>query len=70
MLFLALYCVFNSMEQLSFDTPEETDVVRRFLMWARINAEEREKEERHGRRQKKGKGSSAEGETPNSIQTK
>ena len=29
MLFLALYRVFNNMETLSFDNPEETDIISR-----------------------------------------
>ena len=29
MMFLALYCVFKNMERLSFDSPAETDIVKR-----------------------------------------
>ena len=35
-LFMALYHVFKSMEQLSFDSPTRTDVVRRFLSFTKV----------------------------------
>ena len=36
MLFLALHRVFKSMELLSFDSPAETDIVRRFHTSAKV----------------------------------
>ena len=36
MLFVTLYRVFKSMEPLSFDSPAEIDVVRRFLTYPKI----------------------------------
>ena len=54
MLFLALYRVFKNMEQLSFDSPAETDVVRRFPTTANVfmslSAGNRTKNLSHGNR--------------------